>query len=222
MSERGSSAEREPVMISALEHYSYCPRQCALIHLDQSWDDNSFTVRGTARHERVDREDVEHRPDIRREWAMPLWSETLGLVGRADLVEFHPSGPYPVEYKVGKRRQWAHEAIQLGAQALCLEEMTGQPVPRGAIYYHGSRARREVEIDTALREIVAATVEAVRATLAGSSLPPPINDARCRHCSLNEICMPAVSGNQAREQAVLSRLFVIDEPGRKERACINC
>ncbi len=206
----------EPVTISALEHYSYCPRQCALIHLEQSWDDNSFTVRGTARHERLDEPGEEQRPGIRREWAVPLWSDRLGLVGRADLVEFHPSGPFPVEYKVGKRRQWAHEAIQLGAQALCLEEMTGQPVGEGAIFYHGSRARREVEIDDDLRDLVAGTIEAVRAQLAGSQLPPPINDAGCRHCSLNEICMPGVSGNLAREQAVLSRLFVVDAVGQEK------
>ena len=205
----------EPVMISALEHYSYCPRQCALIHIDQSWDDNSFTARGTIRHERVDRAEAEERPGIRREWAVPLWSERLGLVGRADLIEFRPvqgaPRPYPVEYKSSKRRQWAHEAIQLGAQALCLEEMTGEPVARGAVYYHGSRARREIEIDDSLRALVAATVEAVRAQLAGSVLPPPVNDARCRQCSLIDICMPAVSGNRRQERAVLSRLFVIED-----------
>lgn len=198
-------------MISALEHYSYCPRQCALIHLDQSWDDNSFTVRGTARHERVDRPETEQRPDIRREWAVPLWSERLGLVGRADLVEFRPDGPYPVEYKSSKRRQWAHEAIQLGAQALCLEEMTGQSVARGAIYYHGSRARRDIDIDSELRALIERTIEAVRAQFGETRLPPPVNDARCRHCSLIDICMPTVSKNRARERSVLDRLFLTGE-----------
>jgi CRISPR-associated exonuclease Cas4 len=213
-----TDAAPEPVMISALEHYSYCPRQCALIHLDQSWDDNSHTVRGTARHERVDREEAEQRPDIRREWAVPLWSERLELVGRADLVEFRPSGPYPVEYKSGKRRQWAHEAIQLGAQALCLEEMTGQPVPVGAVFYHGSRARREIDIDQDLRELVSRTVAQVRALLADEVLPPPIHDARCRQCSLQDICMPDISRNRTRARAVLDRLFALDEPDA-ERPC---
>lgn len=209
----GLDQANEPVMISALEHYSYCPRQCALIHLDQSWDDNQFTVRGTARHERVDQPEVEQRPEVRRERAVPLWSDRLGLVGRADLVEFRPSGPYPVEFKIGKRRQWAHEAIQLGAQALCLEEMTGQAVTHGAIYYHGSRTRREIDIDSELRRVVIETIDAVRAQLAGTRLPPPINDARCRHCSLNEICMPAVSGNRDQEKALLRRLFVVESEG---------
>ncbi len=211
----------EPVMISALEHYSYCPRQCALIHLDQSWDDNSFTVRGTQRHERVDRPETEQRPDIRRAWAVPLWSERLGLVGRADLVEFHPAGPYPVEHKSSKQRKWVHEALQLGAQALCLEEMTGEPVPAGAIFYHGSRARREIQIDAELRAQVVATIAAVRAQLAGARLPPPVNDARCRHCSLNDICMPAISGNRASEQALLARLFTTDDDAGKDAPCTS-
>lgn len=200
----------EPVMISALEHYSYCPRQCALIHMDQVYDENTFTLRGSYNHERVDRSEVETRPDIRREYAMPLWSQRLGLVGRADLVEFTEDGPYPVEHKSGRRRQWGHEAIQLCAQALCLEEMLATPVPRGAIYYRGSRNRREIELDEALRRTVEQMTSAVRAMLAGTTLPAPVHDQRCRHCSLIDSCMPGVSRNTEHERRAARALFELE------------
>lgn len=184
----------EPVMISALEHYSYCPRQCALIHVEQTFTENVYTIRGGHVHERVDDAGDENRPGVHREYALPLWSEALGLTGRGDLVEFTPEGPYPVEYKSGKKRRWGHETIQLCAQALCLEEMTGQPVTRGAVYYRASRQRREVEFDEGLRQQVAEMTRAVREMLASGELPAPINDARCANCSLIETCMPGVSG----------------------------
>jgi CRISPR-associated exonuclease Cas4 len=189
--EDAAGAGLEPVMLSALEHYSYCPRSCALIHIEQTFTDNVYTVRGQQAHERVDDPGDELRAGVVREYGLPLWSERLGLIGRGDLVEFTLDGPYPVEYKSGKKRQWGHETIQLCAQALCLEEMTGQPVTRGAVYYRASRARREVVFDAALRQLVAETAAAVRAMLAGGVLPPPIDDARCTHCSLIDTCLPA-------------------------------
>lgn len=213
-----AAPELEPVLISALEHWSYCPRQCALIHLEQIFDENVFTLRGRLAHERVDEIAHETRPGIRREYAVPLWSHRLGLVGRADLVEFSASGIYPVEYKVGRRRQWGHEAIQLCAQAICLEEMLEQEVPRGAIYYHGSRARREVAFDRVLRRQVEETTAAVRAMLRDLAMPPAVNDARCRHCSLHDACLPAVVGRPVRERAWRAALFDTDGeeavPGR--------
>lgn len=199
--------ELELVPISALEHFSYCPRQCGLIHLEQVFDDNVFTLRGRLAHERVDEVHHETRPDLRREYAVPLWSRRLGLIGRADLVEFTATGPYPVEHKVGKKRAWDHETIQLCAQAMCLEEMLGQAVPRGAIYYHGSRARREVEFDAALRRQVEETTAAVRAMLRDLALPAAVHDARCRHCSLQDACLPAVVGRPARARAWRAELF---------------
>src|SRR5215469_16106186 len=105
------------VMISALEHYSYCPRQCALIHIEQTFDESIYTLKGDIAHERVDQVNTHNEADIRIERALPLWSRRLGLVGRADVVEFHNTIPYPVEYKLGKRREWEYEAIQVCAQA---------------------------------------------------------------------------------------------------------
>src|SRR6266567_8319359 len=139
-----SEEDIEPIMISALEHYSYCPRQCALIHIEQTFDENIYTLKGHIAHERVDQTITRNEEDMRIERAVPLWSRRLGLVGRADVVEFHGEAPFPVEYKVGPRRKWGHDDLQLCAQALCLEEMTGQEVRHGAIYYHGSRRRKEV------------------------------------------------------------------------------
>src|SRR5438105_1269227 len=169
--DKATSDDIEPVMISALEHYSYCPRQCALIHLEQTFDENIYTLKGHMAHERVDQVIARNEDDIRVERGLSLWSRRLRLTGKADVVEFHGNVPYPVEYKLGKQRKWQYEAIQVCAQALCLEEMTGYAVPRGAIYYCSSRSRREIEFDVQLREKVAEIAEAVRAMLTSMTLP---------------------------------------------------
>lgn len=201
----------DPIMISALEHWSYCPRQCALIHLDQTFDENLYTLRGRAVHERVDEPETEQQEGIRIERALPLWSKRLGLIGKADVVEFHDETPYPVEYKHGPRREHEHDDLQVCAQAMCLEEMTGKSVPRGAIYHHGSRRRREVIFDEALRSHVAESVTAIRAMLSARVLPPPVNDKRCERCSLKESCMPSVIGEQDRVKTVVAELFSVPD-----------
>jgi CRISPR-associated exonuclease Cas4 len=199
----------DPIMISALEHWRYCPRQCALIHLEQTFDENLYTLRGQAVHKRVDEPVVEEQAGVRIERALPLWSKSLGLVGKADVVEFHGGMPYPVEYKHGPHREQEHDDLQLCAQALCLEEMTGRPVPRGAIYHHSSRKRREVEFTAALRARVLDVTQAIRTMLASKQLPPPVNDRRCTHCSLSESCMPTVIDEGRRASAVVRDLFTI-------------
>src|SRR5207245_1289984 len=156
-----SNEDIEQVMISALEHYTYCPRQCALIHIEQTFDENIYTLKGHLAHERVDTVTSRTEDNVRVERGLPLWSRRLGLIGRADVVEFHGKTPYPVEYKLGKRREWEYEAIQVCAQAICLEEMLGVPVPCGAIYYCSSRTRREVIFDAFLRTTVEKAAEAV-------------------------------------------------------------
>jgi CRISPR-associated exonuclease Cas4 len=186
-----------PVPLSALQHYSYCPRQCALAYIEQAWDENLLTVRGGLAHVRADEYMVERNGAARTVHALPLSCERLGLTGKADVVEFQPGGaPYPVEYKHGKRHQRVHDDLQLCAQALCLEEMYGLPVPRGAIFHISSRRRRVVEFTPALRQRVVETAEAVRAMLLAGGLPPPANDSRCRNCSLIEICQPGVNARQ--------------------------
>jgi CRISPR-associated exonuclease Cas4 len=198
---------QEPVLISALEHWSYCPRQCALIHQEQTFDENLYTLQGHLLHERVDEGPSGIQGHVRVERALPLWSRRLGLVGRADVVEFRGDTPYPIEYKRGPRRQWGHDDLQLCAQALCLEEMTGQAVTQGAIYYHGSRRRKEVVFDARLRQQVEDAVTAIRQMLASDKLPPVVNDARCRHCSLKDSCLPKVIRERSRWLGIQSALF---------------
>ena len=195
-------------MLSALQHWSYCPRQCALIHQEQAFDENVHTMRGNAAHERVDEPGYETFEGVRAERALPVWSDRLGLIGKCDVVEFHPDGRiYPVEYKHGKKREKSHDDIQLAAQAMCLEEMTGKVITHGAIYHHGSRRRREVAITQDLREMVIDTVNAIRAMLDSGKLPPPANDARCRECSLKEICQPQAVAERSIQHGLLETLF---------------
>ncbi len=200
------------IMLSALQHYSYCPRQCALIHEEQSFADNLHTARGNAVHTLVDLAGYELRAGVRIEKALPLVSERLGLIGKADIVEFLPDGtPYPVEYKHGPRRQRNHDDIQLAAQALCLEEMAGHPVPLGAIYHASSHRRREVEITESLRQLVVRAALAVREMLRSGQMPPAVNDARCRECSLIDLCQPQMLAEEARRKTLRTRLFSVED-----------
>jgi len=205
-------AHGDLIMISALEHWSYCPRQCGLIHLEQTFTDNVYTIRGHHAHERTHDEGSESTGDVRVVRALPLWSHELGLVGKADVVEFRGEQPYPIEYKVGRRHRWGHEDIQLAAQAMCLEEMLATTVPAGAIFYRGSQRRREVLIDEALRTLVRATVDSVRSMLTGEELPAAVNDARCPSCSLYDACLPHVVARPHRMRLFQTELFRTD-PG---------
>lgn len=181
----------EPVPISALQHYVYCPRQCALIHVEQVWDENVFTLRGRRAHQRVDTPGHRQREDQRTVRALDLWSERFGLTGRADVVVFDADDqPFPVEHKVGARKARRADAVQLCAQALCLEEMFDAAIPEGAVFYGRTRRRQPVVFDAALRAETEAVIVAVRALLQQPTLPPPAADARCPRCSLIEACMP--------------------------------
>ena len=197
----------DPVPLSALQHWCYCPRQCGLIHLEQAFDDNLYTLRGHAVHARVDQPGVETAKGVRVERSLPVWHEALGLIGKADVVEFTSDGvPYPVEYKHGSRNKAASIAacddLQLAAQALCLEAMTGRPVSEGALFYATSKRRRIVPITPELRTRVAEAVAAVREMLRVERLPPPLAveraAERCRGCSLRDRCQPGVAGDNLR------------------------
>lgn len=179
-----------------------------MIHVEQVFADNVHTARGNAVHALVDEPRAEQAGTVRVERGLPLWSDRLGLVGKADLVEFAADGtPYPVEYKHGPRRKHRHDDLQVAAQAMCLEEMTGKAVPKGAIFHFSSRRRREVPIDAELRKAVEAGVAAVRALLASTRLPAPVNDARCRQCSLLDLCQPKAMAERARYDALYSGLY---------------
>lgn len=195
------------VMISALEHFAYCPRQCALIHVEQTFNENIYTLRGRFAHERPDTAMSRIEQGLRVERSLPLFSRRLGLTGRADVVEFRGATPLPVEYKLGKRRQWRFEAIQVCAQAMCLEEMLGVSVPTGAIYYVSSRERRDVLFDESLRRAVEDTTLGIRAMLCAERLPSAPNDQRCVKCSLLDSCLPNAIGSPGRLRYERAQLF---------------
>ena len=199
------------IPISALQHWSYCHRQCALIHVEQAFEENVHTMRGQAVHAHVDTPGYEQRAGTHVERALPIWSEKLGLIGKADIVEFGMDGtPYPVEYKHGRKRPAGHDDLQLAAQAMCLEEITGDAVETGAIYYASSKRRREVPVTAELRDQVRSTIEAIRKMIVSGKLPPPVNDKRCRECSLKEICQPEALSSWARLDALSEALFKPD------------
>jgi CRISPR-associated exonuclease Cas4 len=195
-------ADEERVLISAIEHYSYCPRQCGLIHVERIYDENVFTLRGSQVHQRTHETISRTEHGVRVERGLPLWSDRLGLSGVADVVEFHPDGRvYPVEYKSGAAGPHLHARLQLCAQALCLEEMLGRAVPRGAVYATGSRRRRDVELDAGLRAETERVIGAIRAMQERGGLPPPVDDARCPNCSLVDACVPSAGRAAARRVA---------------------
>jgi CRISPR-associated exonuclease Cas4 len=159
--------------------------------LESVWDENVFTLRGQAVHERADEPTTRAERGRRIERALPVWSDRYGLTGRADIVEFTPDGrPVPVEYKSGKRREPKHAAVQLCAQALCLEEMFGVDVPEGALFFAASQTRETIAIGAALRERTMTIVDAIRTMLDGYHLPPARFDRRCGECSLLDACLP--------------------------------
>ena len=204
----GTWDSEDLVMVSALEHYNYCPRQCALIHVEQIFTENVYTMRGRRMHERVDDPGGMEEGGVRVERALPIWSEKLGLIGKADVVEFHGATPYPVEYKYGTRRQNEHDDLQVCAQAICLEEMTGMAVPQGAVYHFSSRRRRQVMFTEDLRRRVVEAVIAIREMLRKSSLPSPYNDKRCINCSLVDSCLPGTIAEKKRVKEFQAELFI--------------
>lgn len=207
-----SIPDPEPITISALQHYAYCPRQCALIHVEQAFEDNIFTARGQAVHRLVDTPGYETRAGVRVERALPLWSDRLGITGKADVVEFHSDGTaFPVEFKHGRKREKQHDDVQLAAQVMCLEEMLGTHIARGAIYHASSRKRRVVVITDQLRGTVEATVNAIRRMIDSGKLPPPANDERCRACSLMDICQPSALANPTKLQRLSAELLLTED-----------
>ena len=185
-----------PIPLSALQHAVYCLRQAALIHLERLWSDNRFTAEGDVLHAVADKGGQRHARGVRRVASMALGSSRLNLSGTADVVEFR-TGPdgheqaFPVEYKRGKPKLHRADEVQLCAQALCLEEMTGHPVPEGALFYAETRRRVTVPFDAELRSLTEATIKALSAVLASRVTPPPTpHKSRCRACSLHDLCRP--------------------------------
>lgn len=194
--------------ISALQHFLYCPRQCALIHVERQWAEDVRTAEGRLLHERVDRPGTSRRAGVRTIRAMPLRCRRLGLAGVADAVELHGTEgvPYPVEYKRGRPKTHRADEVQLCAQALCLEEMTGRPVPEGALFYGEERHRTIVPFDTDLRALTERVARDTAAMVREGRTPPPdYQPRRCDRCSLLDLCQPESLSRAPRVAAWLAR-----------------
>jgi len=178
--------------LSALQRLLFCARQCALTHIEQQWSENRLTAEGRLLHEKADSGRHETMPGVRIVRSLPIASRRLGLSGIADVVEFRHDGspPYPVEYKRGKPKHHDADRVQLCAQALCLEEMLGVTIPAGALYYGETRRREKVEFDAALRDLTERAAAELRSLMQSGVTPPPVFSAKCRRCSLIEICQP--------------------------------
>ena len=188
-------AEADPIPLSAVQHAVYCLRQAALIHLERLWAINRFTAEGEVLHAVADKGGNRRGRGVRRVMSLPLASQRLNLTGVADLVEFSPGSggerAFPVEYKRGKPKLHRADEVQLCAQALCLEEMTGHPVPEGALYYAETHRRVTVPFDPDLRGLTEATIIALASVFASGLTPAPTpHTSRCRGCSLNDLCRP--------------------------------
>jgi CRISPR-associated exonuclease Cas4 len=204
----------DPIPLSALQHAVYCLRQAALIHLERMWEENRFTAEGEVLHAVTDKGGRRSGRGVRRVSSLPLSSARLNLSGIADLVEFTAQGDietaFPVEYKRGKPKLHRADEVQLCAQALCLEEMTGTLVPQGALFYAQTKRRVTVPFDTDLRRLTEDTVAELAQVLASTITPPPTpHRARCRACSLIDLCRPDTVARPVRawRDATLTRLL---------------
>lgn len=186
------AVEEALIPLSALQHHLFCPRQCALIHVEQLWAEDVATVEGRLLHERVDAGRSESRPGVRIARGVALRSLALGVSGVADVVEFRGDPPrlFPVEYKRGKPKAHRADEVQLCAQAICLEEMFGCPVEEGALFYGETRRRMGVEFDAGLRDLTFHTAAGARANIGAGFTPPPVATPACRRCSLVGLCLP--------------------------------
>ncbi len=190
------AAEDALIPLSALQHHLFCPRQCALIHVERIWAEDVATAEGRLLHERAHAGGGETRPGIRVARGVALRSLVLGVSGIADVVEFHDARggqrgkPFPVEYKRGKPKGHRADEVQLCAQAICLEEMFRTAIPDGALFYGETRRRCPVRFDADLRALTARVAAEARAMLAAGSTPPPVKTAACRRCSLADACQP--------------------------------
>lgn len=204
-------AEDQIIPISALQHWLYCPRQCALIHLEQAWAENQFTAEGRVMHEKAHEGADETKAGVRITRGMPVVSQKLGLTGQCDVVEFHNAcGDFksqspnfksdslkctvhvlPVEYKRGKPKAHRADEVQLCAQAMCIEEMLAIIISSGSLYYGEKRRRTDVVFDQELRDLVCKTSEEVRQCFISGRTPIATYETRrCDVCSLIDFCQP--------------------------------
>ncbi len=208
-----SYSDEDLLMISSLQHFMFCERQCALIHLEQIWADNIFTIQGELLHKRAHSETFEQRPKKKTEFGIPVRSLKYGITGKVDAVEFHTNGNIIlVEYKRGSPKIGKEDEVQLCAQALCLEEMKETHIDAGAIYYGKTRRRHQVVFDENLREATVDTINKTRSLLESRKTPPPNYKKNCKRCSLYEYCLPEkMSKKRLNVKTFLKKQLLIED-----------
>ena len=203
--------EEDFLQLSGIQHFRFCRRQWALIHVENQWQENYFTVDGTLMHENAhDGEKRESRGDMLILRGLPVFSRTLGVSGKCDVVEFYRDDggvalrgseglwrPFPVEYKRGKPKANSADELQLCAQAMCLEEMLCCAIPQGALYYGEPRRRTQVEFTQELRDEVRSCLSEMHGLYARGHTPRVKPGTMCRACSLKEVCLPTLSGRRS-------------------------
>ncbi len=222
-------SEDQLLPISALQHLAFCERQCALIHVEQVWAENRLTAEGRILHDKVHQSESELRSGVYAARGLRIRSLNLGLVGIADVVEFHPDGkgvplpgrkglwlPYPVEYKRGRPKPDFCDHVQLCAQAICLEEMLGIAVPAGAVFYGQPRRRQDVEFSTPLRVEVSQLVARLRVLIEGARTPPAVWTRKCSNCSLVELCRPKTAGAGKSARRYLGQMLAAGEEEERD------
>lgn len=196
-------------MISGIQHYLFCRRQWALIHLEQQWAENRLTAEGNAIHKNAHNEDFpEKRPGLLIIRGLRVASSRLGMTGQCDVVEFHEAEEgaalaghrghwraFPVEYKRGKDKDDGSDIFQLCCEAMCLEEMLCTEIPTGFLYYHELRRRREIQLTDALKREVETVTAAMHEDFRRGVTPKVKTSKKCRGCSLCEVCLPKLCGN---------------------------
>lgn len=195
----------QTLYLSRLQHYLFCPRQFALIELECAWEENLFTAEGQVMHEKVNSGGHDTRGNIKTVRTLALGHKALGLEGIADVVEYHTDDagqqtPFPIEYKRGKPKSHRADEVQLCAQALCLEDMHGCVVSKGALFYGKTRRRHAVDFDEELRKITLDAINDCRHIIESGQTPKPIySTSKCRNCSLKDICHPKIFNKHAKD-----------------------
>lgn len=204
----GRFAEETLLPLSGLQHFAFCPRQWALIHIERQWSENVRTIEGRFLHERVHSGSCSERDgDVIIARSVPLVSYRLGLYGVADLVEYHPTklggitlpnreglwSPHPVEYKRGSPKKDDRDEVQLCAQAMCLEEMLGTYIPTGSFFYGQTRRRVRVTFSDNLRERVIQLARQMHEVFDQGMTPPAPHGVSCNLCSLKDLCIPKLT-----------------------------
>ncbi|MGK7875585.1 MAG: CRISPR-associated protein Cas4 [Xenococcaceae cyanobacterium] len=188
------------IPIAALNQFAYCPHRCWRMFCAGEFTDNNYTIEGTSLHERIHSLGEGHREKTWQVRAIWLKSERYKLIGKSDLIESESGRLYPIEYKRGRKGEWDNDELQVCAQALCLEDMSGQTIAEGYIYYAHSHQRQPVAISAELRQQAIATIQAVQTLLTTGQMPQAVYSKHCRGCSLYSQCLPQAVSKVRRYQ----------------------